>query len=286
MSMSIIDLRRQLNWEPKVVPAPKPVSWSAYANGEEVEYEPDDRSSIVLRGDTVLGRVTPAYKPFYNARLLAVVRQAMQEGWTLDSYSEFLNGRSVAVNLKLDSFDGDLLGDGDRSYASEGLITILNSHTGKEALRMFPVIRKITCRNQLPFYNMRRAWRWQHSGDKAGFPSGIFASIAKSIVTSGKMLGDMARERIDFEEFVDELLESHVDPSDDDPDPRNTQLWKRYSRALMSAYDHPTAPPPGSAFAAVQAVVFADEHIIGRGAWRKQYGSDLSQNAVALAAGM
>ena len=99
MIMQLDDVRKALNWEPLMVPAPAPSDWNAWAHGEPTETVEDPTSSVLLRDGQVLSRVSSKYHPFHNRELLRLVEQANNEGWLTDSVLEFGGGKTVAVNL-------------------------------------------------------------------------------------------------------------------------------------------------------------------------------------------
>ena len=57
MIMQLDDVRKALDWEPVMVPAPAPSDWNAWAHGEPTETVEDPTSSVLLRDGQVLSRV-------------------------------------------------------------------------------------------------------------------------------------------------------------------------------------------------------------------------------------
>lgn len=264
--ITLKEMKDRLSWEPRMVPAPMPTDWGAWADGKDVDIVDDVRSSVLLRDNFVLSRVSSKYHPFLNADLVSLAEQATNEGWGIDSVLEFNHGRSVVVNL----YDVSAL-HGDHQL----LTALVNSFTGKEALRLLPVNRRISCRNQLPYYSGQRSYRHPHSR-AVEFPHGMFATIRADLSSRQAQMMEFKDIAVDFGKYVEQLIDN-MHGAEAEP----AFLDKRREQ-LMQAYDHPTAPPAGSAYAALQAVILADEQIIGRRGWRTVYGSEMSQLGLEL----
>ena len=267
MIMQLDDVRKALDWEPLMVPAPAPSDWNAWAHGEPTETVEDPTSSVLLRDGQVLSRVSSKYHPFHNRELLRLVEQANNEGWLTDSVLEFGGGKTVAVNL-VDSETVD--------NEHQLLTTLVNSFTGREALKLLPVDRRVFCANQLPYYSGQRAYRQTHAS-KSEFPSGVFASIRKDLHRWRDEMDQLREVKMNFGDYIKRLIERAVDTEGD-----NTRIVERRTQQLEQAYHHPTAPEPGTAYAALQATLLADQKIIAKRGWRTHYGSELSQLGLGI----
>lgn len=264
--ITLEEMKTRLDWEPRMVPAPMPTDWAAWARGDDVDIIDDEKSSVLLREGQVLSRVSSKYHPFLNRDLVALAEQATNEGWGIDSVLEFNNGRSVVVNL----FDATTL-HGDHQL----LTALVNSFTGKEALRLLPLNRRIVCRNQLPYYAGQRSYRHPHS-KAAEFPHGMFATIRADLNARQAQMMEFKDITVDFAGYVEKLIDNMHGAEADE------QFLDKRREQLMQAYEHPTAPAKGTAYAALQAVILADEQIIGRRGWRTVYGSEMSQLGLEL----
>jgi len=267
MIMQLDDVRKALDWERVMVPAPAPSDWNAWAHGEPTETVEDPTSSVLLRDGQVLSRVSSKYHPFHNRELLRLVEQANNEGWLTDSVLEFGGGKTVAVNL-VDSETVD--------NEHQLLTTLVNSFTGREALKLLPVDRRVFCTNQLPYYSGQRAYRQTHAS-KSEFPSGVFASIRKDLHRWRDEMDQLREVKMNFGDYIKRLIERAVDTEGD-----NTRIVERRTQQLEQAYHHPTAPEPGTAYAALQATLLADQKIIAKRGWRTHYGSELSQLGLGI----
>lgn len=257
--------RNQLDWEPQLYTAPRPSNWQDWNAGMPVGFEPDPKSMVLVRGNDVLGRVTRRYQPFYNADTINLVEAAVDNGWLIDSIKEFAGGKTVAVNL----LAADDLGE------HQGLVALVNSFTGRGSLRLLPLHRKIFCQNQFPLYSGSRSYRVQHSGS-VEFPADAFGRLRDAIIAADGWMNSLRDVPVDFQAFMEALIDNTLDT---EPEP---SMIARRRKQLLLAYDDPTATEVGSAYAALQAVILADQRIIGRGSWRREYGSELSQTASAM----
>lgn len=271
--ITVEKLREHLAWEPVRVPAPVPVDWQEWAETpsnklDSVGMMEDPNFSVLLRGDTVLSRVSKKYRPFHNAELLELAERATREGWAIDSFHEFGGGKSVVVNL----VDADTIA---APAGHQSLVALVNSFTGREALRLLPVNRRVWCRNQLPYYSGQRSYSHPHSRE-AVFPIGVFERLRHELQERQEQMERWKSVKLDFHTFVQELLDVTM--------AENAQELARNRRReqLLAAYRSQTAPEPGTAYAAVQAAMYADQHIIGRKGWRTVYGDDITQSALAI----
>lgn len=264
--ITLEEVKDRLSWEPRMIPAPMPNDWQRWADGKAVDIIEDEKSSVLLRDNIVLSRVSSKYHPFLNADLVALAEQATDEGWGVDSVLEFNHGRSVVVNL----YDTTML-HGDHQL----LLALVNSFTGKEALRLLPVNRRIVCRNQLPYYAGQRSYRHPHS-KAVEFPHGMFSTIRADLNSRQAQMMEFKDIPVNFSKYVEQLLDNMHGAE------AEQKFLDKRREQLMTAYEHPTAPQKGSAYAALQAVILADEQIIGRRGWRTVYGSEMSQLGLEL----
>ena len=132
------------------------------------------------------------------------------------------------------------------------------------------------CTNQLPYYSGQRAYRQTHAS-KSEFPSGVFASIRKDLHRWRDEMDQLREVKMNFGDYIKRLIERAVDTEGD-----NTRIVERRTQQLEQAYHHPTAPEPGTAYAALQATLLADQKIIAKRGWRTHYGSELSQLGLGI----
>lgn len=267
MIMQREDVRRALDWEPVMVPAPAPSDWNAWAEGTPTETVKDPTSSVLLRDGQVLSRVSSKYHPFHNRDLVRLVEQASLEGWLADSVLEFGGGKTVVVNL----VDSETV-----ENEHELLTALVNSFTGREALKLLPLDRRVFCNNQLPYYSGQRAYRQTHAS-KSEFPSGVFASIRRDLHRWRNEMDQLRYVKMNFGDYVKRLIDRAVDTEND-----SKSIIERRTKQLEQAYHHPTAPEPGTAYAALQATLLADQKIIAKRGWRTHYGSELSQLGLGI----
>lgn len=257
-----------LDWEPQAFAAPEPSDWRAWGDGRPCEFKYDPNTVVLVRENNVLGRVSNKYTPFWNRQTFDLLVQAVDRGWYVDSIKEFNGGRTVVANL---------VAEGLMSEGHEAVLALVNSFTGRGSLKLLPVHRRIFCANQLPFYGGAKSFSIAHSGE-VGFPAETFGKLRTVLTDADTWMNGLKEIKVDFEGFMRRI----IDETMENPSERIVELRKRQ---LERAYTHETAPEPGTAYAALQAVALADQKVIGRGDWRKEFGSEMSQAAMAMLGG-
>ena len=150
------------------------------------------------------------------------------------------------------------------------LVTLLNHHTGYGALRLVPMARRFSCTNQLPMMHRSVSKVYRHTG-AVQITEDVFRLMATYTAELMELQQRLSEVSLKPEPALAEILADT---------PRESAL--RITESVRQAYLHETAPPRGTAYALLQAVLLADQKTLPRtpGQMRSWFGSDLTKSTL------